>query len=146
MTPLQLATSLKIAATDPAALDGKPDEVEKKLEQLESSARGLAASIAQPTDNFQIGVGEALLFSNGDRVFKEFLVDTSGSTLGRVKSMTDPKQTIRFLVKTAYGRNATADEVKVLVAYVENRKGREAEAYRQVLWALVSGPEFRFSY
>ena len=34
LTPMQLATSLKIAATDPATLDGKkPDEVEKKLEQ-----------------------------------------------------------------------------------------------------------------
>ena len=49
-------------------------------------------------------------------------------------------------MKTAYGRPPTADEAKALVAYVEKRKGREAEAYRQVLWALVTGPEFRFSY
>src|SRR5207245_9320886 len=54
MTPWQLATSLKIAATDPASFDGlKPDEFEKKMEQLESSARGFASLIAQPTDNFQ---------------------------------------------------------------------------------------------
>jgi hypothetical protein len=146
LTPMQLATSLKIASTDPAALEGIPDEVERKLEQLESSARGLAALLAQPTDNFQIGVAEALLFSNGDRVFKEYLVDTPGSALGRAKSMTDAREAVGFLVKTAYGRPATDKELTALAAYVEKRRGRESEAYRQVLWALVTAPEFRFSY
>jgi hypothetical protein len=146
MTPNQLATSLKIAAADPASFEKKkPEEFEKQIEQMESSARGFANLIAQPNDNFQIGVGEALLFSNGDRVMKEFLTDGGGTALGRVKAL-EPKEAIEFLVKTAYGRPATADEVKALMAYVEKRKGREAEAYRQVLWALVAGPEFRFSY
>src|SRR5262249_10167485 len=108
MTPLQLATSLKIAATDPAAFEGKkPEELEKTLEQIENSARGFASLIAQPTDNFQIGVGEALLFSNGDRLMKEFLTDAGGTTLNRVKSMKEPKEVVEFLVKTAYGRPAT---------------------------------------
>jgi hypothetical protein len=147
MTPQQLATSLKIAASDPASFEGlKSDEFEKKIEQLESSSRGFAALIAQPTDNFQIGVGEALLFSNGDRVFKEFLTDGGGTALGRVKAMKEPKEAVGFLVKNAYGRPATAEETRALVAFVEKRKGREAEAYRDVLWALVTGPEFRFSY
>ncbi len=147
MTPGQLATSLKIAATDPVTFEGKKaDELEKMLEQIESSARGFASLIAQPTDNFQIGVGEALLFSNGDRVMKEFLTDGGGSALGRIKTMKEPKEAVEFLVKTAYGRPSTAEESQALVAYIEKRKGRETEAYRQVLWALVTSPEFRFSY
>jgi hypothetical protein len=116
------------------------------MEQLESSARGFAALLAQPTDNFQIGVGEALLFSNGDRVMKEFLTDGGGTALGRAKAMKDQKEAVAFLVRTAYGREPTAEEEKALVAFVEKRKGREAEAYRHALWALVAGPEFRFSY
>jgi hypothetical protein len=146
LTPLQLATSLKIAAADPATLTGRPDEIERKLEQLESSARGLAALLAQPTDNFQIGVGEALLFSNGERVFKEYLTDGPGSALGRARAMTGPREAVEFLVRTAYGRATSTDELKALVRYVEKRPGREPEAYRQVLWALVTAPEFRFSY
>ena len=147
MTPLQLATALKIAAADPASFDGlKPDEFEKRMEQIESSARGFASLLAQPTDNFQIGVSEALLFSNGDRVLKEILTDGAGTALGRAKQMKEPKEAVEFLVKTAYGRPATADEVKTLAGFVEKRKGREAEAYKHVLWALVTGPEFRFSY
>src|SRR5207248_2685062 len=114
LTPMQLATSLKIAATDPAAFEGKPDEAEKRLEQLEAGARGFASLIAQPADNFQIGVGEALLFSNGDRVMKEFLTDGPGTTLGRVKTMKDPQEAVGFLVKTAYGRPATAEESRAL--------------------------------
>jgi hypothetical protein len=146
MTPQQLATSLKIAATDPANFEGlKPEDFEKKIEQMESSARGFASLIAQPTDNFQIGVGEALLFSNGDRLMKEFLTDGAGTALGRLKGMKE-KDAVEFLVKTAYGRPATADELKVMVAFVEKRKGREAEAYKHVLWALVTSSEFRFSY
>ncbi len=147
MTPMQLATSLRIATADPATFDNlKPDEFEKKMEQLEASARGFAALIAQPGDNFQIGVGEALLFSNGDRVQKELLTDGPGTALGRVKGMKEPNEAIGFLVRTAYGRAATDAELKALTAFVEKRKGREADAYKQVLWALLSGPEFRFSY
>jgi len=147
MTQNQLATSLKIAGTDPASFEGKkPEEVEKMLEQMESSARGFAALISQPTDNFQIGVGEALLFSNGERVMREFFADGGGSALGRVKLMKEPKEAAEFLIKTVYGRAATAEEVKAITTYVGKRQGREAEAYRQVIWALVTGPEFRFSY
>lgn len=146
MTPLQLATSLKIAATDSATFDGlKPDEFEKRMEQIEASARGFASLIAQPTDNFQIGVGEALLFSNGDRVLKEVLTDGAGTTLGRLKGK-EPKEAVELLVKTTYGRAPTAEEARALVAYIEKRKGREADAYKQVLWALVTATEFRFSY
>lgn len=147
MTPQQLATALKIASTDPASFDGlKPAEFETKMEQAESAAKGFASLLAQPTDNFQIGVGEALLFSNGDRLMKEFLTDGAGTTLGRVKTIKEPKEAVEFLVKTAYGRSATETELKALVGYVEKRVGREAEAYKQVLWALVTAPEFRFSY
>lgn len=147
MTPMQLATSLRLAAADPATFDNlKPDEFEKRIEQLEASARGFAALLAQPGDNFQIGVGEALLFSNGDRIQKELLTDGAGTALGRAKAMKEPKDAIAFLVRTAYGRAATDAELKGLTAFVEKRKGREADAYKQVLWALLSGPEFRFSY
>jgi hypothetical protein len=147
LTPMQLAASLKVVGTDPAALDGKkPEEFEKAVEQFEASARGFAALIAQPTDNFQVGVGEALLFSNGDRLTKEFLTDAGGSLLGRVKNVQDPREAVSLLVKVAYGRPPTGEELAALAAYVEKRSDRRPEAYRQVLWALVTGPEFRFNY
>lgn len=145
LTPMQLATSLKIASTDPASFEGKkPDDFEKTMEQTESSARGFASLIAVPTENFQIGVGEALLFSNGDRLMKEFLTD--GGILGKIKTMKDEKAAITLLVKSAFNRPPTDDEVKSISAYLAKRSDRPAEAYRQVLWVLVTSPEFRFNY
>lgn len=147
LTPMQLATSLKIAATDPASFEKKkPDDFEKQIEQAENAARGFASLIAQPTDNFQIGVGEALLFSNGDRVIREFLTDGGGTLLGRLKATKDAKTAVELMVKTAYGRAPSGEETAALTAYILKRADRPAEAYRQVLWALVTSPEFRFNY
>ena len=146
-TPMQLATSLRVAAADPAMFETlSADEFEKRIEQFEGSARGFAPQIAQPTENFQVGVGEALLFSNGDRVFREFLTDGTGSLLARAKAAKAPGEAVGLLVKAVYGRSPTPDETRALVEYVAKRADRSAEAYRQVLWALVTGPEFRFVY
>lgn len=146
LTPLQLSVSLRIAAADPTTFTGTADEVEKKIEQLENSARGFAALIAQPNDNFQIGVGEALLFSNGDRVMKEFLTDGGGTLLGRLKTVKDPKVAVELMVRSTYGRPPSVEESTALVAYIEKRADRRDDAHRQVMWALVTGPEFRFNY
>lgn len=145
MTPLQLGTSLRIATLDPAQFEkGKPDEIEKRIEQCEGTGRGFDRQVAFPTDDFQIGVGEALLFSNGDKLNKELLGDNG--IMGRVKSVKDPKDAVELMVRTVYGRSPTADETKALTEYIGRRPDRVQEAYRQVMWALLTSAEFRFSY
>jgi len=148
LTPQQLATSLKIATTDPKQFENlKAEEFEKKIEQMESSARGFASLIAQPgVDTFQIGVSEALLFSNSDRVLKEFLQDGGGSLLARAKAEVDPAARVKLLVQTAFGRPITPQETEAFTAYLAARNDRPAEANRQLLWALVASPEFRFNH
>jgi len=147
LTPQQLATALKLATSDPAAFEKlKPDELEKKLENIEASARGFASSFAQPTDDFQIGVGEALLFSNSDKVAKEFLSDANGTLLGRVKVMKEPRDALTLMAKAVYGRTLSDEELTALAAYVQRRNDRPAEAYKQVLWAMLTSAEFRFCH
>jgi len=147
MTPLQLATSLKIATADPTTFDNlKPDEFEKRIESLESAARGFAGSIAQPTDDFQIGVGEALLFSNSDRAIKEFLNDSGGTLLGKVKTLKDNGEIADLMVKTVFGRAAKVEERTAIAEYLQKRNDRPLEAQKHVLWALVTSAEFRFNY
>lgn len=147
LTPMQLATALKLATTDPATFEKqKPDELEKKLEGVENAARGFASSIVQPTDDFQIGVGEALLFSNSDKVAKEFLSEANGTLLGRVKAMKEPREALTLMAKAVYGRAPSDEELTALVAYVQKRNDRPAEAYRQVLWAMLTSAEFRFCH
>jgi hypothetical protein len=147
LTPQQLAVSLKIAAADPRTFDGlKPDEFEKKIAGLEESARGFASLMAPPADNEQIGLGEALLFANSDRVAKEFLSDGRGTLLGRAAEAKDAAEAVGLMAKVALGRPATAGEAAAFAAYIGKRADRPAEAHRQVLWALLTCPEFRFNH
>src|SRR6185437_4802044 len=77
LTPMQLAVALRLAVNDPNGLPAnlKPEEFDKRLQGLESGAGGMARLFEQPGDDFQVGVSEALLFSNSDRIRKELLSD-----------------------------------------------------------------------
>jgi hypothetical protein len=147
LTPMQMATALKIATADPQTFENaKSDDLEKRIEGLESAARGFASSLAPPTDDFQIGVNEALLFSNSDKVAREFLADGNDKLLGRVKALADNAKAVDLIVRSVLSRPPTADEQRVLQEYLGRRSDRLPEAYRQVIWALISGAEFRFNY
>jgi len=147
LMPMQMATSLKIATSDAKTFEGlKTDELEKKLESLEGSARGFASNFAQPTDDFQIGVSEALLFSNNDKIAREFLAEGNDKLLSRAKALGDPAKAVDLIVRSVLSRPPTAEEQAPLVEYINRRGDRPVEAYRQVIWSLVSGSEFRFNY
>ena len=147
LTPMQLATSLKIATSDPQAFEAvKPDDLDKRIEGIEGSVRGFAGQIAQPTDDFQIGVSEALLFSNNDRLLRDFIGDGGDRLTNRLKNVTDPAKAADVLVRAILSRPPTADELAAMTDYISRRKDRLQEAYKQVIWALVSGAEFRFNY
>ncbi len=147
LTPVQLGTALKLANTDPKTFDGmKSEDVEKRVEQIESQARGFASMIAMPTDHFQIGVSEALLFSNGDRVQKEFLSDGGGTLLGRLKTEKDATAAAKLMIETVFGRPAADGEAKAFADFAARRTDRQSDAYRHMLWALVTSAEFRFNH
>jgi hypothetical protein len=147
LTPMQMATSLKIATADPQTFENaKPDDVEKRIEGLENAGRGFASLFAQPTDDFQIGVSEALLFSNSDKIVREFLADGNDKLLGRAKTVGDNAKAIDLIVRSVLCRPPTAEEQRALQDYLGRRADRQPDGYRQVAWALVSGSEFRFNY
>jgi hypothetical protein len=148
LTPTQLAASLRLATTDPATLGPEipRPELEKKIEGLETTASGFATLIEQPGEDFQISVSEALLFSNGDRIQKEFLADTGDRLVGRLKQINDPKELVETAVRTVLSRSPSAEETQALMAYIARRPDRKAEACKQIVWALVTSAEFRFNY
>jgi hypothetical protein len=148
LTPMQLASALRLATTDPLSLPAemKPEEFEKRLENLEVGARGFADLFEQPREDFQIGVGEALLFSNGERIEKEFLTDGGDRLVGRLKQLNDSQERVDLAVRTVLSRPPTADEMKLLGDYLQKRSDRPAEACRQLVWALLASAEFRFNY
>ena len=147
LTPMQLAASLRLASADPVGLSaGKPDEIERRLEGLENSARGMAREFAEPTDDFQVSVTEALLFSNSERMQRELLSDGGDRLVGRLKQIKDTKELVDAAVRGVLSRPASADEQQLLGNYVRQRAGRHVEACRQIVWALLTSPEFRFNH
>jgi hypothetical protein len=49
-------------------------------------------------------------------------------------------------VRNVLSRPARAEEKRLLAGYLAQRADRPREAYRQMVWALLSCAEFRFNY
>jgi hypothetical protein len=148
LTPMQLAVSLRLAVADPQSIPAtlKPEEFDQRLQGLESSAVGYASLFEQPGDDFQVGVSEALLFSNGARIQKELLADGADRLLGRLKQIKNPEEVIDTAVRAILCRPPRDEERKLLGDYLQQRADRPAEARRQLVWALLTSAEFRFNY
>jgi hypothetical protein len=148
LTPMQLAVSLRLAITDPQMLPAtlKSEEVDKRLQGLESSAAGLARLFEQPGDDFQVGVSEALLFSNGPAIEKDLLADGGDRLLRRLTQVKNDEEAIDLAVRTILCRPPRDEERKLLGDYLRQRANRPGEARRQMVWALLTSAEFRFNY
>ncbi len=117
---MQLATSLRLATTSPEQLPAslKSDELESRIEGTENSARGLAGLFEQPRDDFQIGVTEALLFSNSERVQGELLADGKDRLLGRLAELKTDEEVVEMAVRNILSRPATAEEKRAMTDYL----------------------------
>ena len=147
LSPMQLATSMWVASTDPATLadDLAPDALDQKLAGLEGRARSLADAIARPGDDYQIGASEALLMSNGDKL-KDLLNDGGDRLVARLLQVKDRRERIDLAVRNILSRPADTEEVALLGDYLAAREDRPAEGCRQLVWSLLTGAEFRFNH
>jgi Protein of unknown function (DUF1549)/Protein of unknown function (DUF1553) len=147
LTSYQFAFALRMATLAPAQFEKlKPEELEKKIDGIEGGARGMQSLFEWPGDEFQVGVSEALLFSNSDRIQKDLLADSQDRLLAKLKLLKEPKEQVQMAVRSVFCREASADEVKTLEAFLAKRADRPAEALRQMVWALLCSSEFRFNY
>lgn len=147
LTPLQLSVSLRIATTDPNKLSqGKPEDLEKTLDSIEQNARGFASLIEQPTEDFQIGVGEALLFSNNDRIYKEFLSDGGDRLISRLIQAKTAREMIELAVRSTLCRPPTSEETRLMEDFLTPRMSRAKDGCSQLVWALITSAEFRFNH
>ncbi len=147
LTPQQLATSMWVATTDPNSLPADPglDPKDSKLEPLADRARGLASAIARPGEEYAIGVSEALLMSNSDRL-QDVLAESGDRLVGRLVKIKDRGEQVDLAVRNVLGRAPDAEERKLLADYLAKFEGRGAEGCRRLVWALLSDSEFRFNY
>jgi hypothetical protein len=145
LTPMQMGFSLRLATIDPQALPRQPAELEKRLEAIERSGDGLANLFPRPTENFQVGVSEAMLFANNPAMQKD-LLEAGGSLVTRLVQVLEPEKRAELAVRSVLSRPAQASELKALTEYLRHREDRPAAGCQQVVWALLTSAEFRFNH
>jgi hypothetical protein len=148
LTPQQYSASLRLATADSRTLPGldQAAELEKQIESIDNSARGFANELEMPGESFQVGVSEALLFANSDRLIKDFLTEGKGRLISHMLEQNDPRQRAETAVWSILTRAPEPDELDLLADYLARREDRPLEACRQLVWALLASSEFRFNY
>lgn len=148
LTPYQYATLMRVATANPdlQSADQKPEDVESRLASLENAARGIAGEIEYPGPDFQVGVAEALFFSNSERIRNELLRDSNDTLIGKLKKTEDVHELINVATMSIWNRPPDPEEEAALAAYLENRADRRDEAIGQMVWAMLTSSECRFNH
>jgi hypothetical protein len=148
LTPMQLATSLLFATADPldAPADFQSAQFARRIEACEEPARVLARSFTASSGDQQIGASEALFFSNGKQFTEKLLRDGPDTLISLLERSSGPGEVVKIAVFSVLSRFPDAEEKKVLSAFLAERTDRPEEAYRQLVWALLAGSEFRFNH
>jgi hypothetical protein len=149
LTPMQFSLALATATSNPIELSQKLEKSTdwaSRRRELENQAQGFAPQIEIPGENFQVGVGEALLFSNGAQIESEYLRDSPDRLVGVLKGITDRNQLIETAFRAALAREAQPEEVETVIQFLAAREDRPVPAIQQFVWALITDSEFRFNY
>jgi hypothetical protein len=148
LKPWQYGTQLKLAATDceqfPA--EKSAEELDNRVQQLEATGRALGASFELPSTDFQVGVDEALLLSNGEKIAKDLLATGQGSLTESLAKIGDRQAVAEAAIWNVYARPPVDEEVRALADYLSQRADRMDDARRQMVWALLTSSECRFNY
>jgi len=148
LTPRQLGASLYVVIRSPEQWPAieNTEEWTKQRTDIENQANGWVREFEQPGEDFQIAVDEALFFSNSGRVQDDLLRDSDDRLLGQLKKIEDQSQGIEMLWLAVLNRVPKPDELASATAWLDHVAERNDESRKQLLWAILAGPEFRFNH
>jgi hypothetical protein len=141
----QLAFSLPLATGYyDAQLEGKPKRTVALL-RTASAWKEVVAEFDPPGDEFEPTAAQALFLLNSEYVQSNFV---TGSKLAQsLAALTDDAALARRAYLSVLARPPTPEETARVSRYLRDRgAGARAEACRELVWALLSGPEFRFNH
>ena len=150
LSPRQYAMSLLVATRNPPHWEQwltKPaEDWKKERTNLENTTNNWDDAFEIPGENFQVAVDEALFFSNNDRIDNDLLRDSGDRLVGHMKQLDVPAAAVSTAFEAVNSRQPTDDERKAIIKYLESRKDDRLAAIKQVVWALLTGPELRFNH
>jgi hypothetical protein len=146
MTPHQYGASLSIAVQDLGDFKKqKPEEQTKRIRDWEKNGHDWADKFERPRELFQISVDEALYMSNNDRVHRE-LLNESGKLVGNILKLENERERIETAWLATLSRKPSEQELNAVDDYLAKRKDRLPEAWKQIVWSLLSSAEMRFNH
>lgn len=147
LTPRQLGVSLDLASRNQAAMPVAGDEKWKDfITGRESRAGRFTTWVEVPNEDFQVSVTEALYFSNNAEIVNEFLSTANDRLLSQLPGQEDREAALQAAAWNTLSRPFDAEELQLLKNYLAQREENLAAAWQQVLWALITSPEFRFNH
>lgn len=150
LSPRQYAMSLLVATRNPPHWEQwltKPaEDWKKERTNLENTTNSWDDAFEIPGENFQVAVDEALFFSNNDRIDNDLLRDSGDRLVGHMKNLDDLEASVSAAFEAVNSRQPTNDERRAIIEYLESRKDDRPAAIKQVVWALLTGPELRFNH
>jgi hypothetical protein len=146
LSPRQYSMSLRMASAAPESYKPESgDEWQKRRDELERNCEGFSHQFEQPGENFQVGVDEALLFSNSPQVADDYLRDSSDRLIGAIRPETDRAKQITTAYWATLTRPPTGEELAACELFLDKRTEPVA-GLRQMVWALLTSPELRFNH
>jgi hypothetical protein len=86
-------------------------------------------------------IQQAMFVANSPR-FGDLFRTGAGTAVERIGALATPEERVRETFRRALVREPDAEELARGVAFLKSRAGDPAGAASQLLWALVTGPEF----
>lgn len=148
LSPAQYGAALRLAMVNPdeLPLTVSPDDLDRRMQQIEGAGRGLTEKLELPGAEFQVSVDEALHFSNSERVAKELLRNGKDTLLDKLQATTDPQQRADLAIRAITARPPEPAELETVKVFFEQRSARPDTACQQVVWSLLMSSELRFNY
>lgn len=145
LTPLQYSAAMMLASAAPEKFQNKKGH---PADDVARSGDFVAKRLEYPNDDFQIGVGEALFFSNSAEVQNRILRTSGDSIIDHLVKQSAEDQTVA--IQTAFRitlcREVTKQEVELTHNYLSSRQDQLESAWKQIIWALLTSSEFRFNH
>ena len=143
----QYSLSLQIASLNPETImPTTAAEWPNRRDELERNADDLSNQFEVPGENFQIGVDEALLFSNNSRLWDDYVRDDGATLVGCLKQKNDQVLQIETAFWTVFSRSPLPDERSTCEAFLAERSSNPIAGLRQLVWGLLASPELRFNH
>ena len=148
LAPRQLSLSLRVAGRSPEKLRGRidTDSWNEEREKLEKASEGIAKQLLIPHEGFQVPVTEALWFSNNLSLQNDLLSGSNDRLVGYLKKTESDDEAIMAAFISVLCRTPADEEKTAIQQYLAARSDRREEALKQVVWALMATPEFRFNH